>query len=205
MSRARERLAELPLDLGLVGGVGVARGAAHRLLLVDQRRHAAVEAVGGDRGRVDQPPGARGGGRLEDVARAGQVDLAALAAAGDDHEGEVDDDVGVLDQVVDRLAVEHVAAPVLGLLPTLPGRSKGRRAIPMTRSTSGERSSAEMNARPISPVGPVTATVSMARFCRKRVRDDDGPSISVHSSAHVYDLDQLLEPAQIPGVTGVER
>src|SRR6185436_8594869 len=45
--------------------------------------------------------------------------------------------------------------------------SKGRRAIPITRSTSGARSRAPMNARPISPVGPVTATVSMPRFLRK--------------------------------------
>ena len=68
---------------------------------------------------------------------AGQVDLAALAAPGDDDEGEVDDDVGVLDQRVDRLAVEDVAAPVFGLLPALRAGSKGRRAMPITRSTSG--------------------------------------------------------------------
>ena len=119
--RADQRLLELGLDLGLVGRVGVARGAAHRLVLVEQGRHAAVEAVGGDRGGVDEPLGAGRRGRLEDVARAGQVDLAALAAAGDDREGEVDDDVGVLDQRVDRVAVEHVTAPVFGLLPAVPG------------------------------------------------------------------------------------
>src|ERR1044072_2721605 len=44
-----------------------------------------------------------------------------------------------------------------------PARSKGRRAIPITRSTSGSRSSAEIKALPISPVGPVTATVSTRR------------------------------------------
>src|SRR5690349_16174049 len=47
-----------------------------------------------------------------------------------------------------------------------PAMSKGRLAIPITRSTSGTRSRAPMKARPISPVGPVTATVSMPRFWR---------------------------------------
>ena len=40
--------------------------------------------------------------------------------------------------------------------------SKGRRAIPTMRPTSRERSSERMKARPISPVGPVTATVRPA-------------------------------------------
>ena len=81
----------------------------------------AVEAVGGDRGGVDEPLGAGRGGGFEDVARAAQVDLAALVLAGDDHEGEVDDDVGLLDQRVDRVAVEDVAAPVFDLLPAVGG------------------------------------------------------------------------------------
>src|SRR4051794_30980926 len=38
--------------------------------------------------------------------------------------------------------------------------SKGRRAMPTILSTSRERSSVRMNGLPISPVGPVTATVS---------------------------------------------
>src|SRR5262245_46699273 len=37
--------------------------------------------------------------------------------------------------------------------------SNGRRAIPITRATRGSASSARRNARPSSPVGPVTATV----------------------------------------------
>ncbi len=44
--------------------------------------------------------------------------------------------------------------------------------MPITRSTSGVRSRAEMKARPISPVGPVTATVSMRRFSRNGKRGD---------------------------------
>src|SRR5436190_11944079 len=43
--------------------------------------------------------------------------------------------------------------------PRLSG-SNGRRAIPMMRSTAGSASSALTAAIPISPVGPVTATVS---------------------------------------------
>ena len=40
-------------------------------------------------------------------------------------EGEVDDDVGVLDQRLDRVAVEDVAAPVFGLLPALRAEVEG--------------------------------------------------------------------------------
>ena len=36
--------------------------------------------------------------------------------------------------------------------------------MPITRSTSGARCSAAMNGLPISPVGPVTATVSTGPF-----------------------------------------
>src|SRR3954468_10692412 len=44
--------------------------------------------------------------------------------------------------------------------------SNGRRAMPTMRATSLERSSASMNGLPISPVGPVTATV---RLCLRVV------------------------------------
>ena len=120
-----ERLGQLGLDRGLVGGVGMARAALQGLVLLEQIRHAATEAVGGDRGGVDEPLRASGGGRLEDVARAGQVDLAAGAVPGDNREGEVDDDVSVVDQLVDGLAIEHVATPVLGLLPAVSGEVEG--------------------------------------------------------------------------------
>ena len=60
-----------------------------------------------------------------------------------------------------------------------------------------------MNGLPISPVGPVTATVSMGRFWRNR-----GPggaqSRAVQSDAHVDDLDQALKAAQVLGVSRVE-
>src|SRR5262249_2805742 len=85
-----------------------------------------------------------------------------------------------------------------------PPMSNGRLAIPTTRSTSGIRSRAEMNGRPISPVGPVTATVSMARFWRAR-EGWRAPGGAPHSPVHVDDLDHVLEAAQILGVAGVER
>ena len=134
-----------------------------------------MKAVGGHRRGVDEPLRAGGRGGLEDVARAGQVDLAALAAAGDDREGEVDDDVGALDQLVDRLAVEHVAAPVLGLLPAVAGQVEGppRHAdhpLHLRHALEGGD-----EGLPISPVGPVTATVSMRRFWRNATRDGGRP------------------------------
>ncbi len=42
--------------------------------------------------------------------------------------------------------------------------------MPITRSTSGARSSAPMKGLPISPVGPVTATVSIALILPLRLR-----------------------------------
>ena len=78
------------------GLVGAAEGVSR--FLVEQGGHAAVETVGGYRGGVDEPLGAGRRGRLEDVARAVQVHLAALATSSDDREREVNDDVGVLDQ-----------------------------------------------------------------------------------------------------------
>ena len=98
--------------------------------------------------------------RLEHVAGAGQVDPRALLARTHDDEREVDHDVGVADQRVDSVAVEDVTLPVLGLGPALRRGSKGRRAIPTIRSTSGRRSSASIAEIPMSPVGPVTATVN---------------------------------------------
>src|SRR6478736_2849172 len=85
-----------------------------------------------------------------------------------------------------------------------PARSKGRRAMPITRSTSGIRSSEEMKALPISPVGPVTATVSMRRFWRN-ARAGDGKLWPLQSGAHVDDLEQTLQAAKISCVQGAER
>src|SRR3954452_19539775 len=85
-----------------------------------------------------------------------------------------------------------------------PARSKGRRAMPITRSTSGIRSSEEMKALPISPVGPVTATVSMRRFWRN-VGVGGGKRRPLQSGAHVDDLEQALQALKILCVQGVER
>jgi hypothetical protein len=75
-----------------------------------------MEAVGGDRRRVDEPPGARRGGRRrEHRPRALQVDAPGLLEPAHDDERQVDDDVGLGDERVDGPRVEHVALPVLGL------------------------------------------------------------------------------------------
>ena len=124
-ARVEQRLLELGLDRSLVRRVGMSRGAAHRLLLVKQRRHAAMEAVGGHRRGVDEPLGPGCGSASKTLREPVQVDLTTRAVAGDDRESEVDDDVGVLDQRVNRLAIEHVAAPVFGLLPAVAGEVEG--------------------------------------------------------------------------------
>ena len=53
--------------------------------------------------------------------------------------------------------------------------SNGRRAMPTTRSTARERSSAFTIEIPRSPVGPVTATVSPALAMVRVLTDPDGP------------------------------
>src|SRR3954471_19902345 len=75
--------------------------------------------------------------------------------------------------------------------------------MPIPRSTSGIRSSEEMKALPISPVGPVTATVSMRRFWRN-AGAGGGKRWPLQSGARVDDLDQLLETVEILGVAGVQ-
>jgi hypothetical protein len=77
------------------------------------------EAVGGDRAGVDETLRSGGDRGLEDVPRALDVDVARLRARLDHDEGEVDDDVGALDERLHRRAIEHVAAPVLGPLPAV--------------------------------------------------------------------------------------
>ena len=75
----------------------------------------------------------------------------------------MNDDVGIGNQCVDGDAVEDVALPILGFGPSMCDGSNGRRAIPMIRSISGRRSNASTAEIPISPVGPVMATVSAMR------------------------------------------
>ena len=78
-----------------------------------------VKAVRRDRRRVDEPPSLGVDRRLEDVARALEVDPPGLVAVAEDDEREMDDDVGAGDQVVDRSAVQNVALHVLGPLPAV--------------------------------------------------------------------------------------
>jgi hypothetical protein len=52
--------------------------------------------------------------------------------------------------------------------------------MPITRSTSGARSSAEMNDLPISPVGPVTATVNMRSILPKLRQETPPPRMDVY-------------------------
>ena len=94
VQRVRQQL----LDLGLLRRVVVRGGAARGDVLGERLRVVAVKAVGGHRGGVDEPLHAGCRGSLEDVAGAVQVDPAAGLGAAHDHEGEVDDDIGLLDQ-----------------------------------------------------------------------------------------------------------
>src|SRR4051794_31863749 len=67
--------------------------------------------------------------------------------------------------------------------------SNGRRAIPRTRPTLRRRSSARRNARPISPVGPVTATVSFGSEGILVVEDDTRRlALTFHTRLHGLDL-----------------
>ena len=101
--------------------------------------------------------------------------MAGLAAGLEDDEREVHDDVGALDQRVDRGAVEHVARRYSVRFQPCAAGSNGRRAMPTIRPTSRERSSARMKGRPISPVGPVTATVRPAISPSVGVQGADDP------------------------------
>ena len=85
--------------------------------------------------------------------------LCALVPRPHDDECQVDHHVGRCHQGVDGVAVEDVALLIGGLRPPARGGSNGRRAIPTMPLTAGSRSSAVTAEIPISPVGPVTATV----------------------------------------------
>ena len=116
----------------------MARGAPHRQVLGQQIGQVAAEAVGGDRGGVDEALGAGATAASKTLREPVRLISRLFAAAGDDDEREVDDDVGALDQLLDGLAVEDVAPPVLDLLPAgcRPDRS-GAAPSQSTRSTSG--------------------------------------------------------------------
>src|SRR3954468_9730442 len=75
--------------------------------------------------------------------------------------------------------------------------SNGRRAMPTMRATSLERSSASMNGLPISPVGPVTATVRPCLRAVVRRAGGTGPrrlpglapgDLALADLAHALDL-----------------
>ena len=106
---AIEHLGEVGLDLCLVGRVGMPAVPSAGSSSVIRSGSSAAEAVGGDRGRVDEAFRTGGDSGREDVARPGAVDLRPLVAVVDDDEGEVDDDVGALDQLRDRLGIADVA------------------------------------------------------------------------------------------------
>ena len=75
-----------------------------------------------------------GDGDLEDVAAALEVDPPGLLAAAEDREGEMDDDVGAVEERRQRAAVEHVAAPVADLPPAHLRRVEGPSGHPAHRA-----------------------------------------------------------------------
>src|SRR5918992_888943 len=74
--------------------------------------------------------------------------------------------------------------------------SNGRRAIPSTRATARERSQARRNARPMSPVGPVTATVRASVAIARLSRQDHARDLALD---HDVRLDRLDLAAVGPG------
>src|SRR6185312_15941744 len=78
--------------------------------------------------------------------------------------------------------------------PSSPG-SNGRRAIPITRPTARERSQARRNARPMSPVGPVTATVIDSVAIAGLSREHDPRDLALDDDPG---LDRLDHPAVGP-------
>jgi hypothetical protein len=75
----------------------------------------------------------------------------------------MDHRVGLGDQRVHDVALHNVALKIFRPGPPARGGIECLRAIPMSRSTSGASSSASTAEMPISPIGPVTATVSPTR------------------------------------------
>src|SRR5688572_11209968 len=73
--------------------------------------------------------------------------------------------------------------------------SNGRRAMPRTRPTARERSQARRKARPMSPVGPVTATVSGSVAIARLSRQHHAGRLAL---AHDHRLDRLDHAALRP-------
>ena len=107
------------LELGLLTGVEQAVCRPHGPVLAHPHGVVGVKAVGRHRGRVDEPLGADVAGRLEGVERAIDVDLPdpLRRRIADEHEGEMDDDVGPGEGLAQHVGVAHVAAAVLELGP----------------------------------------------------------------------------------------
>ena len=122
---AGDELVEQALQLGLLGRVVEALGPARLDVLGQRLGVVGMEAVGGDRRGVDEPRRRRRRAPPRRRCATREVDLARLLVVSEDDEGEVDDDVGALDQGVHRLAVEHVALAVLGPLPAEVGGVEG--------------------------------------------------------------------------------
>ena len=143
-------------------------------LLGQRLRVLAVEAVGGDRGGVDEALDARP--RSRPRRRCGlpsRLTPRRLLAAAEDREGEVDDDVGAVDQR--RRASRGRGCRRAGRSPSPNPPRPGRRAAAPSRAprpTAGSRLQLGISGIPISPVGPVTATVSgtIPTACRRSGR-----------------------------------
>ncbi len=116
-------LAQQRLALGLLLGVVVLGRSARRHVLGQRHGVVGVIAIRRHRRRIDQPARTlRCDRRLEDVARAGQVDAPAVLTRTHDQVSEMDDHVGSGHQRVDRVAIQDVALVVLGLRPAVLGR-----------------------------------------------------------------------------------
>ena len=127
---AAEDLHQQRLQLGLLRRVVEALAAAGWHLLGQRLRVVTVEAVGSDRGRVDQPRRPGRPNRLEHVAAPLEVDPAGFLVAAEDDEGEVNGDVGVGEEGVEGGSVEDVPLAIADLLPSLAGGVEGTAGHP---------------------------------------------------------------------------
>ncbi len=109
------------LELGLLTRVEQAVCRPHGPVLAHADRVVGVKAVGRHRGRVDEPLGAYVAGRPKGVERAIDVDFPdpLRRRIADEHEREVDDDVGPGERLAQHVGVAHVAAAVLELGPSV--------------------------------------------------------------------------------------